>query len=78
MGEAAASTQRNVYNPAATNPLAELDRLLPLCDTVLISSGLGPGTRGLIDTRRLALMKPGALLINRSGLLPVLRPPSIK
>ena len=42
----------------------ELNRMLPLCDTVLISCGLGPETRGLIDARRLALMKPGALLIN--------------
>jgi len=38
--------------------------MLPLCDTVLISCGLGPETKGLIDARRLALMKPGALLIN--------------
>src|ERR1700741_1879420 len=45
-------------------PLAELDRMLPLCDTVLISCGLAPETKGLIDARRLALMKPGALLIN--------------
>ena len=27
-------------------------------------SGLAPETKGLIDARRLALMKPGALLIN--------------
>jgi phosphoglycerate dehydrogenase-like enzyme len=45
-------------------PLAELDRMLPLCDTVLIACGLAPETEGLIDARRLALMKPGALLIN--------------
>jgi phosphoglycerate dehydrogenase-like enzyme len=45
-------------------PLAELDRMLPQCDTVLIACGLGPETRGLIDARRLALLKPGALLIN--------------
>ena len=45
-------------------PLAELDRMLPQCDTVLIACGLGPETRGLIDARRLALFKPGALLIN--------------
>src|SRR5262245_22195489 len=46
--------------------LAELDRMLPRCDTVLIACGLGPETRGLIDARRLALLKPGALLINVS------------
>jgi phosphoglycerate dehydrogenase-like enzyme len=45
-------------------PLAELDSMLPQCDTVLIACGLGPETRGLIDARRLALFKPGALLIN--------------
>ena len=51
--------------PAETvYPLAELDRMLPLCDTVLIACALAPETKGLIDARRLALMKPGALLIN--------------
>src|SRR5262249_20390052 len=39
----------------------------PQCDTVLIACGLGPETRGLIDARRLALFKPGALLINVAG-----------
>jgi D-3-phosphoglycerate dehydrogenase len=38
--------------------------MLPLCDTVLIACALAPETKGLIDARRLALMKPGALLIN--------------
>ena len=33
----------------AVFPLAELDRMLPLCDTVLISCGLAPETKGLID-----------------------------
>ena len=51
--------------PAETvYPLAELDRMLPACDTLLIACGLGPETRGLIDARRLALLKPGTLLIN--------------
>lgn len=45
-------------------PLAELDRMLPECDTVAICTALGPETTGLIDARRLALMKPGAFLIN--------------
>jgi phosphoglycerate dehydrogenase-like enzyme len=45
-------------------PLDELDRMLPRCDTVLIAAGLGPETRGLIDRRRVALMKSTALLIN--------------
>src|SRR5205814_7408772 len=45
-------------------PLAELDRMLPLCDVVVLCVGLAPETRGLIDRRRLALMKRDAFLIN--------------
>jgi phosphoglycerate dehydrogenase-like enzyme len=51
--------------PAETAfPLAELDRMLPLCGTVLVACALAPETQGLIDARRLGSMKPGALLIN--------------
>jgi phosphoglycerate dehydrogenase-like enzyme len=62
-----AANRTPIADPAPADtvfPLAELDRMLPLCDAVLISCGLAPETRGLIDARRLALMKPGALLIN--------------
>jgi phosphoglycerate dehydrogenase-like enzyme len=62
-----AANRSPVANPAPAEtvfPLGELDRMLPLCDTVLISCGLAPETKGLIDASRLALMKPGALLIN--------------
>ena len=62
-----AANRSPVAHPAPAEtvfPLAELDAMLPLCDTVLISCGLAPETKGLIDARRLALMKPGALLIN--------------
>jgi phosphoglycerate dehydrogenase-like enzyme len=45
-------------------PLAELDRMLPQCDALVVAAGLAPETRGLIDARRLSLMKPTALLIN--------------
>ena len=45
-------------------PLAELDQMLPECDTVALCTALGPETTGLIDARRLALMKPTAFLIN--------------
>ncbi len=45
-------------------PLAELDQMLPLCDTVAICTALGPETTGLITAHRLALMKPTAYLIN--------------
>src|SRR6202007_944500 len=45
-------------------PLAEIDRMLPECDTIALCTALGPETTGLIDAGRLALMKPGAFLIN--------------
>jgi phosphoglycerate dehydrogenase-like enzyme len=47
-------------------PMAELDQMLPQCDAVALCTALGPETEGLIDARRLALMKPGAFLINIS------------
>jgi phosphoglycerate dehydrogenase-like enzyme len=47
-------------------PLAELDQMLPQCDTVALCTALGPETTGLLDARRLELMKPGAFLINIS------------
>ena len=45
-------------------PMADLDRMLPECDTVALCTALGPETTGLIDARRLSLMKPTAFLIN--------------
>ncbi len=45
-------------------PLAELDRMLPECDTVALCTALGPETTGLITAHRLSLMKPTAFLIN--------------
>src|SRR3984957_18965575 len=52
-------------------PLAELDRMLPRCDIVVIAAGLGPETARLLDAGRLDLMKPTAFLINigRAGIL---------
>jgi phosphoglycerate dehydrogenase-like enzyme len=45
-------------------PLAELDQMLPECDTVALCTALGPETTGLVDAHRLGLMKPSAFLIN--------------
>ena len=45
-------------------PLADLDRMLSQCDTIALCTALGPETTGLIDARRLGLMKPTAFLIN--------------
>jgi phosphoglycerate dehydrogenase-like enzyme len=45
-------------------PLTELDDMLRRCDFVALCTALGPETEGLIDARRLGLMKPTACLIN--------------
>ncbi len=42
----------------------ELDDLLRESDVVTIHASLAPSSRGLIDARRLALMKPGGFLVN--------------
>jgi glycerate dehydrogenase len=42
----------------------ELDELLPRVDVLSLHCPLTPATQGLLDARRLALMKPDALLIN--------------
>jgi D-3-phosphoglycerate dehydrogenase len=44
----------------------ELDDLMRQSDVVSVHVPGGPGTRNLIDARRLALLKPTALLINTS------------
>jgi phosphoglycerate dehydrogenase-like enzyme len=44
--------------------MSELDTRLPDCDFLLIACPLTEETRGLIDARRLALMKRSAVLIN--------------
>jgi phosphoglycerate dehydrogenase-like enzyme len=65
-----AANRTPIVNPAPAETVfsvAELDRMLPLCDTVLIACALTPETKGLIDARRLALMKPGAAHQCRAG-----------
>jgi len=46
--------------------LVELDDLMRLSDIVIVHVPLNGETRHLIDARRLALMKPGSMLINVS------------
>jgi D-3-phosphoglycerate dehydrogenase len=43
-----------------------LDEVLSVSDVVSLHVPLEPGTRGLMDARALALMKPGAVLVNTS------------
>ena len=44
----------------------ELPRLLPDADVVMILLPLTPDTRGFVDSRFIASMRPGALLVNPS------------
>lgn len=45
-------------------PPQQLDTLLPLADAVVLTLPHTPESEGLIDARRLALMRPHALLVN--------------
>ncbi len=56
---------------AGATPVARLDDALPLADVLTLHCPKTPETNGLIDARRLALMKPTALLINtaRGGIV---------
>lgn len=61
---------REFYEEFGVTP-APLDRLLADADVVTLHVPLDASTRGLLDARRLALMKPSAILINtaRGGLV---------
>lgn len=52
-------------------PRLELDALMRTCDVVSLHAPLLPGTRQLLDARRLALLRDGATLVNtaRGGLV---------
>jgi phosphoglycerate dehydrogenase-like enzyme len=43
-----------------------LDEVLPECDIVMLAVPLTPATRHLLDARRIAAMKPGAIVVNVS------------
>ncbi|HEY7901856.1 MAG TPA: hydroxyacid dehydrogenase [Casimicrobiaceae bacterium] len=59
-----------LWNDFATQPLA-LDELFAVADVVSLHVPLVDSTRNLVDARRLALMKPHAILINtaRGGIV---------
>ena len=46
--------------------ILELDELLSVADVVSFHTALAPETRHLLDARRIALMKPGAVVVNTS------------
>ncbi|MBK5959065.1 3-phosphoglycerate dehydrogenase [Rhodoplanes elegans] len=50
--------------PEAGVPQVGLDELLAMSDVVSLNLVLNDETRGLVDAKKLALMKPGAILVN--------------
>lgn len=58
------NVQKGTEGADEVHPLADLDRLLPLADFVLLSAPVLASTRGLFDRERLARMKSDAYLVN--------------
>ena len=52
--------------PAGVDKAESLDALMTDCDVVSLHCPLNDETRGMIDRRRIALMKPTAILLNTS------------
>jgi len=52
--------------PAQDVEFLPLDNVLSRADIVVLCCPLTPETRGLIDARRIGLMKPGAMIVNVS------------
>ncbi len=52
------------YAGDADLPLLSVDELLRVADVVTLHVPLTPDTAGLLDARRLALLRPGAIVIN--------------
>jgi D-3-phosphoglycerate dehydrogenase / 2-oxoglutarate reductase len=50
--------------PDAGVPLVDLDTVLARADVVSLNLALNDETRGIIDGKRIAQMKPGVILIN--------------
>lgn len=46
--------------------LVALDEMLTRCDVVVVTAGLNPGSRGMLDAERLSLMPAHAVLVNIS------------
>ena len=45
-------------------PMDDLDELLPQADALVLSCPLTPSTYRLLDARRIALLKPSAIVVN--------------
>lgn len=59
-------TLREVPHVDAQYPLGRIDEFLARCDYVVVAAALAPETERMIDERRLAAMKPSAVLVNVS------------
>jgi len=68
LGARTVGLKRRVNGPIdgfdEVRPIDELDRLLPQADVVALTLPHSPGTVGLINDRRIALMRDDAVLIN--------------
>jgi len=64
VAQVARALEMNVVSWSRGGTPAQLDALLAGSDVVSIHATLSPQTRGLIDARRIALLKPTAYLIN--------------
>ena len=63
-GVAVLRVARSARQTPEVKAIGELKGLLPVADIVVLITPLTPETRGLMGAEELALMKPGALLVN--------------
>lgn len=65
------TVQRAWQLSASVTQALSLEELFSRSDAVTVHVPLGPATRGLVDATRLALLKPGAVLLNfaRAGIV---------
>jgi len=64
MNSLSAHFETNAQRPVSCTFTEDLDSLLATADVIALHTPLTPDTRHLIDARRLALMKPAAILVN--------------
>jgi lactate dehydrogenase-like 2-hydroxyacid dehydrogenase len=59
------TVRHHARNPTgAAGYTADLDELIEWCDVLSVHVPLTPRTRGLIDARRIGLLRPGSVLVN--------------
>lgn len=63
-GLAVSAHSRSRPDEAGAVDFVNLDAMMAQCDVIVLCCPLTEETRGLIDARRIAAMKPGAILVN--------------